>query len=225
MNKQAAYQSLESKMLRYADLVDVPVKPVQEELVPIKIGRGLSTKPINDEMRPYTGDLIFVRKTVLKKLDQAAKLLTKDNPELQLQVVCGYRALNVQQKLFLKYKAELEPRLSGEALLEATHRLIAVPEIAGHPTGGAVDIQIVKAGQPIVMGTEVWEFVKDSFTYSPFVSQEAQVNRQLLRDVMIEVGFAPFDGEWWHFSYGDKEWAKYYKKFYAIYNQLEFKAS
>jgi D-alanyl-D-alanine dipeptidase len=33
-------------------------------------------------------------------------------------------------------------------------------------------------------------------------------------------GLAPFDGEWWHFSYGDREWAKYYEEeAAAIYDQ------
>lgn len=32
-------------------------------------------------------------------------------------------------------------------------------------------------------------------------------NRFLLQDLMLLVGFAPYYGEWWHFSYGDREWA------------------
>ncbi len=224
MNKQAIYRSLESKMLRYADLVGVPVKPVQERMVPIQSVKTLKAKPINNDMLAYTGDLIFVRESVLTKLSDAASLLTKSNPELQLQIVYGYRALSIQQRLFSEYKDRLQKEFSGNELLEATHQLIAVPEIAGHPTGGAIDIQIIKDGNPIDMGTSIWEFVKDSFTFSPFISKEAQTNRQLLRKVMMEVGFAPFDGEWWHFSYGDKEWAKYYKRPCAIYGQVEFKS-
>lgn len=223
MKKQAVYRSLESKMLKYADLIDVSARPIREKLVSIETSSILTTKPINNDMQAYTGDLIFVRESVLAKLQQTANILAKANPELQLQVVYGYRALSVQQKLFLKYRKRLESTYSGEALDEATHRLIAVPEIAGHPTGGAVDIQITNAGVPIDMGTNIWEFVKDSFMFSPFIGQEAQDNRLLLRSIMMDVGFAPFDGEWWHFSYGDKEWAAYYKKPFAIYNQIEFK--
>ena len=37
---------------------------------------------------------------------------------------------------------------------------------------------------------------------------------------MLEEGFAPYDGEWWHFSFGDKEWAFYYKKDKALFNQI-----
>lgn len=223
MKKQAVYRSLESKMLKYADLIDVSARPIREKLVPIETSSILTAKPINNDMRAYTGDLIFVRESVLAKLQQAANLLAKANQELQLQVVYGYRALSVQQKLFLTYRKQLKSTYSGEALDEATHRLIAVPEIAGHPTGGAVDIQITNADVSIDMGTNIWEFVKDSFMFSPFIHQEARDNRLLLRSIMMDVDFAPFDGEWWHFSYGDKEWAAYYKKPFAIYDQTEFK--
>ncbi len=222
MNKRAAYKALEVKMIGYADLVGVPVRPIQEKLVPIMATNSLTAQPINSDMQVYTGELVYVREGVLDRLAQAAELLTKNRPGLQLQVVYGYRALSVQQRLFQKYKQQLESKYAGDALLEATHRLIAVPEIAGHPTGGAVDIRIVDTGKPIDMGTNIWEFVKDSFTFSPFISMKAKNNRQLLRKVMMEVGFAPFDGEWWHFSYGDKEWAKYYRKSYSLYNQIEF---
>jgi len=103
--------------------------------------------------------------------------------------------------------------------------LIAVPEVAGHPAGAAVDIQMLRAGKPLDFGTAIWEFVPDSYTFSPFVSRGAWTNRLLLRRTMMQAGFAPFDGEWWHFSYGDKEWAKYYDKAAAIYDQVEFKVA
>jgi D-alanyl-D-alanine dipeptidase len=40
---------------------------------------------------------------------------------------------------------------------------------------------------------------------------------------MLQEEFAPFDGEYRHFSYGDKERAYYYQKPYAIYNQIDTK--
>ena len=43
----------------------------------------------------------------------------------------------------------------------------------------------------------------------------------ILRKIMLEVGFAPYDGEWWHFSYGDREWAYYYKKYKYLYPQVD----
>ncbi len=36
---------------------------------------------------------------------------------------------------------------------------------------------------------------------------------------MTAAEFAPFWGEWWHYSFGDCEWATYYEKPNAIYSQ------
>jgi D-alanyl-D-alanine dipeptidase len=145
-----------------------------------------------------------------------------NDKKLVLEVVYGYRSLSIQTKLFNENKERISATLSGNELLEATHNIIAVPEVSGHPTGGAVDIQITKAGKPLDFGTKIWEFNNNSFVFSPFISVEAKENRMLLRGLMMKAGFAPFDGEWWHFSYGDKEWARYYGKPHAIYDQVEF---
>ncbi len=223
MNKQSVYRKLEKQMVKYSDLAKIPACPVAEELVVLKQTSNLLTRPIDPNMLIFTGKNIYVRKGVAKLLKKASLLLSVNNPNLQLEVVYGYRTLSIQQKLFLKYEKRFQKQCSGIELLESVHRLIAVPEVAGHPTGGAVDVQILESGKPFNMGTKIWQFTKDSYTFSPFVSRKAQVNRQLLRQIMMKAGFAPFDGEWWHFSYGDKEWAKYYNQRYAIYEQIEFK--
>lgn len=225
MNKRAIYRSLEKTMLGYADLVGVPVRAVREPMVVIDQTERLQTRPVNGDMQDYTGKCIYVRQGVYERLLEAASILESIDPELCLQVVYGYRALSVQTRLYKQHEAALAAEFQGGELREAVHREIASPDIAGHPTGGAIDIQIVRNGQPLDMGTKIWEFCPDSFTFSPFVSTDATKNRLLLRDALMRVGFAPFDGEWWHFSYGDKEWARYYKRPYARYEQIEFTAT
>ncbi len=69
-------------------------------------------------------------------------------------------------------------------------------------------------------GTELLDFSTEKcFTFSDEISDEAKKNRMLLRDIMMEVWFAPYDGEWWHFSYWDVEWACFYWEDNAIYGQ------
>jgi D-alanyl-D-alanine dipeptidase len=74
------------------------------------------------------------------------------------------------------------------------------------------------------MGTDVPEYLLDTYVFSPFIARECWHNRQILRACMIKAGFAPFDGEWWHFSFGDREWACYFNQPTAIYSQLRFKS-
>ncbi len=228
MSEQAVYETLERNMLNYADYAAIPVKGVNESLVPILRGHGLQAQQIGTDMQPFTGDKIYVRQTVADYLGRAASGLAATTPELDLQVVYGYRALSIQRKLFETHAAVLarqQPGLTNEELRAATHREIAVPEVAGHPSGAAVDIQLVesKSKRPLHFGTRIWEFRRESYTFAP-CSPMARQNRDLLRSVMLEAGFAPFDGEWWHFSYGDKEWARYYNKPNALYGQVEFKS-
>jgi len=221
MNKEEIYHLLEEKMLGYLDYIEVPIQPNGEPLLPIRSEVNLKIRQIDPHMLPLTGEQIYVRQTVVEKLQHVASLLQEYDPSLILEVVYGYRSLDIQRQLFKEKKAELKDKFSGTALLEATHKYIAVPEVAGHPTGGAVDVQLIRGQAPLDFGTKIWEFAEDSFTFSPFIKKEAWCHRQLLRRIMMSAGFAPFDGEWWHFSYGDKEWAKYYGKPCALYEQLE----
>jgi D-alanyl-D-alanine dipeptidase len=101
--------------------------------------------------------------------------------------------------------------------IEKAHEQIAVPEVAGHPTGGAVDVMI--AG--LDFGTGYCEFMAGTKLYyaSDEISKAAKLNRLLLRQTMLKKGFVQYMAEWWHFSYGDKEWAFMTGKDEALYNQ------
>lgn len=222
MKKEDIYSFLEEKMLSYKDYLDVVVSPNGEALFPVPSLLHLRARQIDHRMLALTQNVIYVRKSVLDKLLFVANLLKEESAELSLEVVYGYRTLEIQEKLFEEMKEKLSSQYEKEALIEATHRWIALPQVAGHPTGGAVDVQILQNGAPLDFGTKIWEFSEDSFTFSPFISKTAWQNRQRLRNLMILAGFAPFDGEWWHFSFGDQEWASYYKKPFAIFEQLSF---
>lgn len=221
MKKEDVYQKLAERMVLYADLMHIPVKDNSEPLVTIEEQTFLKTREVNPETKQVAPKVMYVRAGVYERLLEAAKALYAISDRYSLEVVYGHRSLAIQTQLFNHYKAEYSKQYSGLDLLEAVHRSIAVPEVAGHPAGAAVDVRILKDEKPINMGTAIWEFVPNSYTFSPFISKQAWNNRRLLRDVMKQAGFAPYDGEWWHFSYGDKEWAKYYNHPFAFYSQLE----
>jgi D-alanyl-D-alanine dipeptidase len=220
------YERLEEKMLDYRDYTDIPVVPDEdEEFCAVAPSDVLSISHVNGDMRPFTGDDIYVRGSVADRLRWAGQELQNIDDGFQLEIVYGFRTLDVQRRLFQEAKNELAGLYDDEdALTEAAHRRIAVPDVAGHPTGGAVDVHVLRAGDPIDMGTSIWHFSRDAFTFSPFIGRAAWENRQLLRRAMMSAGFAPFDGEWWHFSYGDKEWARYYRRPGALYDQVGHEA-
>jgi len=170
------------------------------------------------------GKQIPIRKSVYCKLREAAKKLKKVNPNYKLIVVYGFRALEMQEEYFYEIYNKVKDKFQDELeMYEYIHEKIAVPSVAGHPTGGAVDIGIFDetSNSIIDFGSEILDWDTERCYYvNNEISDSAKENRKLLRTLLVNEGFAPYDGEWWHFSYGDKEWAFYYKKEKALYNQV-----
>lgn len=227
MNKTTTYTKLEAQLVKYRDLVGVTVDESNDPFVELPdrlpgdygaIGRYQALGDMKE-----TFPQVPVRKSIKEKLDRADKKLKTINPSLQLVVAYGFRSLEVQQNYFELIRAQvIQDKNRDEDLDEIVHRQIAVPAVAGHPTGGAVDvfIQDSQTGSMLEFGTSLFDFdSKDVYVFSPFISETAKKNRALLREILLDEEFAPYDGEWWHFSFGDKEWAFYYKKPFALFEQ------
>lgn len=219
------YSRLESSMVHYKDLAGITVNEDGSTLVPLDPERiPFGYIPEMADMESILGGKIFVRRAVNEMLQQAQTNLQSAMSSASLFITYGYRSLEIQTQRFLQLLKDVElPYFENPIdLYEEIHRYVAVPSVAGHPTGGAVDIIIkdTATGESLDFGSRQYDFnTKDSYTFSPFVTQKSRQNRIVLRQVMLAAGFAPFDGEWWHFSYGDKEWAFYYKKPNALYEQ------
>ena len=72
---------------------------------------------------------------------------------------------------------------------------------SSHSRGNTVDITIVDAeGNELVMPTEFDDFsVLADRDYND-CTKEATTNAKLLEQIMIDNGFKPYFGEWWHFT-------------------------
>lgn len=176
------------------------------------------------DMNPWLGDNLLVRSGVAQRLKHAAKLLSKIKPGYKFLVVYAYRHPIVQKKYFLRQRKLLavKNKLDDFSLDALTHNFVAVPKVAGHTCGAALDLTLIGPKGVMDMGTAIADFKQaDKIpTYSYLISSAQKKNRLLLRSVMAESGFAPFDGEWWHFSYGDREWAYYYKRLRSLYSPI-----
>ena len=214
------------KIAKYKDLLNIASGENDERLVEAKeLAPGITAVYEKMDMLPYLGESIMVRESVAKKLALIDERLSAHN--FHLKIVYGYRHPEVQRLYFEKRKAELS--LQGvlvEELDEMTHAFVAVPDIAGHPTGGAVDVSILdKNGLPLDMGTGIADFADPEKikTFAADLTEEQAANRKMLLEYFLAEGFAPFYGEWWHFSYGDKEWAFFYDKPASLYSSIELK--
>lgn len=219
--KQEKLQRLEDGFVKYEDLLSVQDGDEETDregfyVIP-NTGNGVIGR--FHALRDMENDTpnIIVRETVYKKLCDADRALKRKSgyENCQIVVTYGYRSPEIQEKLYditMAQKKEQYPNLSENELIEAVHREIAHPSVAGHPTGGAVDVIIwdYKNQEMLEFGTKVCEFGNKNIYYaSDDIPPLAKKNRKILKIVMCEQGFAPYEGEWWHFCYGDKEWAFY----------------
>lgn len=104
-----------------------------------------------------------------------------------------YRPLSVQKKMWAIYP---NPSYVGNPYKSGSI----------HNRGAAIDMSIVTLdGKPLDMGSDYDHFGKEAHIDHPH-SEEVQVNRKILWDVMKANGFAPIRTEWWHFNYEAKNY-------------------
>ena len=213
-----------------SDLVIINVNESSKELVYLpdmvnpniefRIPKYLSISDNNNEIRNL---FFYGRKEIAEKLDEISKELLNINKDASLVVSNVYRHPKIQEENFKKVFNDIKakfPLLSQDEQIEKTHLMIAYPKVAGHTTGGAIDLTIKIGDTLLDMGCEIGDFEKEEYlpVKNSYITKEQFENRLMLRKLMIRHEFAPFNGEWWHFSFGDREWAKIYNKEYAIYD-------
>lgn len=215
------------KILSYDDVAQFPAGDSSEPLVDIATyDASITGQYIKQDMVAITGTTIYVRDTIARKLATIEAAVRENG--YRLKIVYGYRHPDVQSKYFEARKAAIihdNPLLSGLSLDRYTHNFVAVPSIAGHPAGAAVDLTLIDAnGIEVDMGNAIADYSDADRikTFADNLTEQQAANRQLLHDLMVSEDFAPFYGEWWHFSYGDREWAAFYNK-KALYGAVDFR--
>jgi D-alanyl-D-alanine dipeptidase len=165
----------------------------------------------------------FLRQTAADMLQQAAKLLPEG---LHFRVWDAWRPFALQEELFDKYTPRivshfhLEDRTAEEQkqfINQFVARPLADPALPpAHTTGGAIDLTIADdQGRDLDMGcafdaftdrTQAAWFETDAANEAEN-AQAIRANRRLLYNVMLEAGFTNLPSEWWHFDYGNRNWA------------------
>ena len=77
-----------------------------------------------------------------------------------------------------------------------------IAEHSSHSRGSTVDLTLfdMSRGCDVDMGG-YFDFFGDISHYDhPDLSDSQRQNRALLRDIMVNAGFAPYEYEWWHFT-------------------------
>lgn len=198
----------------------IPIRECGEALRPL----STACEPI--EVRPtvparidyLAGRGLWARERVVGMLELLAKNVA---PEFRLVVVDAYRSIDYQRQRFDQLLGETRSRYPDESedqLRVRVDRLIAIPEEdpsrpPPHSTGGAVDMMLASTSSgEIDYGSRISCFDDpDENSRHPTnvagLSADQREARVRLVAAAVQVGFANYPGEWWHFMFGDQEHA------------------
>lgn len=97
-----------------------------------------------------------------------------------------------------KMKSEYYPKVAKGVLFEQGY----IAAKSGHSRGSTIDLTLVdlKSGSELDMGTPFDFFGHQSWVHEQGLTAVQRANRLLLRTVMLQNGFRPYDQEWWHFT-------------------------
>lgn len=166
---------------------------------------------------------MYARVGAVERLIRAAAALPDD---YLLFVVDAFRSAATQERRWADRLSELAARTptASAAEIERRARLYTAPPSgvgSGHQTGGAFDVTLLDVtGNALDMGTEVKEASRLTPTYARGLTTAQRANRHVLSSTMGMAGFQNYPMEWWHFCVGDRMWAAYQGRSYAIYDSV-----
>ncbi len=168
---------------------------------------------------------VYVRSSVAKRLNRAAQYLPG---RFKLVLRAGHRPVAVQLKLLQSLVDEYtrkHPGATPEEALEHARTFVSDPslKLPPHCCGAAVDVDVRDAETDLLMdfGCQINTDSEIAFLHSDKISKQQRQNRMMLLEAMLRAGFASLPSEWWHYSYGDQNWAFFYKKDRALYSVAE----
>ncbi|MDB2384905.1 M15 family metallopeptidase [Polaribacter sp.] len=170
-------------------------------------------KPING----YHKNIVIISTPAAKALAKIQKELLKDS--LSLKIFDAYRP---QQSVnhFVEWAQQLNDTLMKHQYYPKVKKselfnLGYIASKSGHTRGGTVDLTIIdlKTNKELDMGSPYDFFGDISHVFSDKISLEQKENRMLLRKVMLNYNFRPYQYEWWHFTLNNEPFPRTYFNF------------
>ncbi|MGB5595277.1 MAG: M15 family metallopeptidase [Crocosphaera sp.] len=222
----------------------IPIQDCREPLVSIPLEQFSVEMPhpyeklgaFYGEKSPY-----YLRAKVVDALIEAQTYLQQQCPGWKIHIFDAYRPVTVQQFMvdytfasLLREKGLILEQLSPpqqQSLWQQVYQIWAIPSEnpatpPPHSTGAAVDITLIDdQAQLLDMGGMIDELSERSqpnyYSQSRDGTERAyDQRRELLNEIMSQMGFLRHPGEWWHFSLGDQMWAWQSKTAIAHYGRV-----
>lgn len=165
----------------------------------------------------YETEKIILTQVAAEAVSAVQKSLLKTSGnKLSLVVFDGYRPQTAVDHFItwsedyadVKMKDQYYPNIPDKSQL---FELGYIAKRSSHSRGSTVDLSIASVGPSFTTPEGAIEYMhmgSDFDVLDPIshfntdkVDESCKANRKVLRDLMVEHGFEPYDEEWWHFSF------------------------
>ncbi|MBR1853683.1 MAG: M15 family metallopeptidase [Lachnospiraceae bacterium] len=140
----------------------------------------------------FTGQVIYsftdayLRYGTVKRLQKAQSILKEEG--MNLKIWDGFRPISAQFTLW-------------EVCPDPVYVANPNSGYSAHSRGNTVDVTLVTVDKTEAeMPSDFDDFSERASRNYSDCSEEAKKNAELLENVMVECGFTPYSGEWWHYS-------------------------
>lgn len=202
----------------------IVIKDNHEPLVDIKkYCPGIFIK-INPE-RLKKEKVFYLRRGVAKMLHQAQKNLPRG---LNFIIGDAWRPDYIQARVyfgFIERFARKNPSWNKARVIKEVEKYVADwkgIKASGHMSGAAIDLRLAdKRGRKIPMKSKKLTYQENALSAQPKLPLYMQKNRAIMDTALLKAGFSNFPKEYWHWSYGDYQWAQRNHKLVAIYGAVK----
>lgn len=202
------------------ELNKIRVEDCGEDLVRIVdyVGDYRTIIQMTEMRKRFPNETLYARRSVAEQLKSVADEICP----LRLKFFDAFRPIELQQRWFddvynkvkRKNPSWSEEQARAEAFIYVFPPSMDPQTPPPHSTGAALDLTLTdKNGNELDMGTRYAEFDNPlMYTNQQGLSEVQKANRLLLMESMVTNGFVNYPGEWWHWSFGDREWVAYLGK-------------
>lgn len=211
---------------------NIPIKDFNEPLIDLLIVNNSRLKPLATFSPKYQNTYDGYSKVREGVYNILVKMLEILPSNIGIAYFEGFRPLSKQKEYFddkLKEILEIVPDKELAYTEASKHIAPFINNVPPHSTGGAIDITLfaIKDGHEDLMDMGKFDVIfgpnDQQETFSTNTTDVQKENRLLLLEATIKAGFVNYGFEWWHYSYGDNEWAFVKKKKWAIYGSVAAK--
>lgn len=172
----------------------------------------------------YRRKIFYLRKTVAKMVCQAKTYLPRG---ITFIINDAWRSQQIQKEIFesfIKKAQKMYPKAANEKIIRFAKKYVAPFKgkyASGHLTGAAVDLRLFKNGRKLPMISKKLTYQQNALSNQTGLPKYIQNNRQIMFEALKKAGLSNYPKEYWHWSYGDIQWAKRNKKKIAIYGVIK----